>query len=182
MNYQELQDFYKNVAGPRMKEILEKTEIPDGLRCIDSLEIQFLDGRSCGVDYRIMAEGLECKDGQVRKFFYDEVDVSVGEFSHFFRDSLLICDGNLEVFDEIWETQLSTKIWNLDRSIQFFAQLEPLNGLKKVEDYLPYLKMQALMQEQMALEAQRPLGIVLDEAMGKAGGVEERREGGEKGL
>ena len=46
MNYKELDDFRVQVAEQRMKEILEKTELPEGLCCIDSLEFQLLDCRS----------------------------------------------------------------------------------------------------------------------------------------
>lgn len=163
MNYKELEHFRVQVAEPRMKALLENTEIPEGLCCIDSLEVQLLDCRSCGVDSRIIAMGLVYKGGQVEEYVFDEVDVSADAFVETFKGCVFPSDGVFAVKDEVYEVEMSTKMWGKALCYKVFPDLEPLEKLQVKLDYLPYIKMQYLYEERMAREARS-----IDEMVGDA--------------
>ena len=162
MNYKELEDFRVQVAEPRMKEILEKTEIPEGLCCIDSLEFQLLDCRSCGVDSRVIAMGLVYKGGQVEEYVFDEVDVSAEAFVELFEGCVFPADGVFTVKDEVNEVEITTNMRSKLFCYKVFSELESLEKLQVVGDYLPFIKMQHLYEERMAQEAQSIDAIVGD--------------------
>lgn len=147
MNYSELMEFREQVAEPRLQSLLDATVIPEGVCCIDCLEIGFLDGRSCGVDYHILASGLICHNGQIERYNFDEYDVSVSEFVDVHKDCVFISEGVLCLEDEVSEFEVHTKIRNMSMFVSILPpEYEQTKGLDVKNDFLPYVKMERLFE------------------------------------
>lgn len=110
MKPEELKNFANDIAFPLMKEFLEKTTLEDGECYIDYLSVEFIDGRSWGVDSLIKATGLIYEGGIVKKFQYEEYDVSVEEFVEANKGCILLSDGKMDVKDELEQISLSGTI------------------------------------------------------------------------
>ena len=148
MNYDELMKFREQVAEPRLQSLLDETVVSEGLCCIDNLEICFLDGRSCGTDYHIMASGLICHNGQIERYGFDEYDVSVSEFVDMHKDCVFISDGVLCLEDEVSEFEVHTKIRNMSMFVSILPpEYEQTKGLDVKNDFLPYVKMEDLFKK-----------------------------------
>ena len=144
MLIRELESFKHEIADPRIKELLDNTEIPDGMCCIDNLDISFLDGRSCGIDYSIMASGYFYKNGTVQKYLYDEVDVPVSKFAELHKDCVFIAEGALSVWHELDETEITSKICCLSSCSKMYAELSEAVSLDIKWNCIEYMKMSHL--------------------------------------
>ena len=133
-----------------MKELLDKTEIPEGLCCIDNVEISYLDGRSYGTDSLIKASGLLYKKGKVEEYKYEEADVDVSDFIEAHKTCVFMSDGKLSVWDELEETEVNALIRNYDFCGRLFPDLLSFNDLRKEWNFIEFIKMQHLYKEQMA--------------------------------
>ena len=149
MTHEELMVFKENIAVPRMMEIFEKTEIPEGLCIIDNAKISFLDGRSCGHETLMEASGLVYKDGKVSQYSYEELDVSVADFVEAHKGAVLLLDGKFQVFDELQEMDIQTVIRSLDCCIKVFPELEKLNDLEFDGPSFVWEKMKFLYSSEM---------------------------------
>lgn len=146
MTHEELMMFKKEVADPRMREIFAKTEIPEGMCCIDKVEIGFLDGRSCGFESVIEASGLQYANGKVQEFKYSETDVSVDEFVEAHKGCAFISDGALRVYDELDQFEINTALWNHARCGKVFDGLEGLEKLDFRSQSIEFEKMKAIFE------------------------------------
>lgn len=146
MTPEELKRFKKEVADPRMREIFAKTEIPEGMCCIDKVTIGFLDGRSCGFESVIEASGLRYADGKVQAYEYSETDVSVDEFVEAHKGCAFISDGALRVYDELDQFEINTAIWNHGRCGKAFDGLEGLEKLDFRFQSMEFEKMKAIFE------------------------------------
>ena len=141
MTHEDLVKFEKEVAGPRQREILQKTKVQEGTRFLMDLKVSILDGRCNGVDSRIEANGLVYENGEVKKYHYEEMDVTTKDFVDAHKDYKFAYDAVFELFDEIEELQLSTVI----RSTAFLEALYPeLKSLRKMDvvDSWEWIKME----------------------------------------
>ena len=129
MHPNDLIEFRDNVAIPRMLQLFEKTNIPEGARYIDSLEFSVLDGRSCGVDSRIQASGFSYRNGCAVRYLFDECDADIGTFFAEHKDCVFISDGSLRISDELEEMDLSTRIRHIRDCGRFFDWFESPNDL-----------------------------------------------------
>ena len=167
MLVRELEEFRDRVAIPRMQKLLDSITIPEGMCCIDNLDISFYDGRSCGTDSEIKASGLRYQNGKVEAYQYDEYDVSVGEFAAAHNDCVFISDGKLCIWNELEETEIRSLIRNLDSCAQLFPELKESANINIRTDVMEYVKMQHLYKT----EAQRePLSDKLQSADARAAG------------
>lgn len=145
MHPNDLKEFRDNVAMPRLLALFEKTQIPDGARFIDSLEISLLDGRNCGFDSRIQASGLFYHNGKAEKYSYDELDVSLSDFFTDHKDCTFISDGSLRITDELEEMDLSTRIRNINSCPRFFHWLESPNDINIEMTSIQYEKLKYML-------------------------------------
>lgn len=146
MTPNDIKHFKKEIADPRMRDIFANTEIPAGSGYIDSLNIQFLDGRSCGVESVIEASGVVEKDGKIEKFDFYAQDITVAEFANEHRDYFFLGEGNFRVFDELDDLEINGKMWNYGRCTSIFQELASLNDLSFISPDFVYMKMNAILQ------------------------------------
>lgn len=156
MHPNDLKEFRDNVATPRMMELFEKTQIPEGTCYIDHLEISFLDGRSHGADSRIQASGMVYRDGKVEEYHYDECDVDLSEFYAEHKDCIFISDAPLRVGDELAEMDLNSVIRNIGQCERIFHQFKAPDDIKMEMVSIGYEKMNHL------LSAQKGKAILLE--------------------
>ncbi len=140
----EIESFRQEIADPRIKELLEITEIPDGMCCIDNLDISLLDGRSCGIEYSIMASGYYYNNGTVQKYLYDELDVPVSKFAELHKDCVFIAEGTLSVWNDLDETDITSKICHLNSCSKMYAELAEASSLDIRRRCFEYIKMRYL--------------------------------------
>lgn len=141
MTHEDLVKFEKEVAGPRQKEILQKTKVQERTRFLMNLKVSILDGRCNGADGRIEANGLVYENGEVKRHHYEEMDVTIQDFVDAHKDYKFAYDAVFELFDEIEELQLSTVI----RSTAFLEALYPeLKSLREMDvvDSWEWIKME----------------------------------------
>ena len=142
----EIKQFKKDIADPRMCDIYTHTQIPAGACYIDSLNIEFLDGRSCGVESVIEACGVFEKDGAIEKYSFYAQDISVSEFVEKHREFSFLGDGQLRVYDELDDLEINTRLQNENRCADIFKELECLEQLSFVSQDFVYLKMKAVLE------------------------------------
>lgn len=147
MTPEDLKVFKQEIADPRMRELFTKTELPDGICFIDSLSIEFLDGRSLGVDSVITASGLVFVNNKVQEYHYEMPDVSVSDFIAEHKGCSFISDGTLRVFDELDGFEVNTYMWNHGRCAKVFDELACLQELELCSQPLEYLKMKFIFSE-----------------------------------
>lgn len=159
MHPNDLKEFRDNVAMPRMKQLFDNTEIPDGACYIDKLELEFLDGRSCGVDSHVLASGLVYNDGQAEKYTYDEYDVDFNDFFTTHKDCIFISDGPLCICDELDEMDLHTRIRNIDNCKKIFSWLDVSSEIKVEMTSIQYEKLKYLLENQQKPALEEQIGV-----------------------
>ena len=147
MNYQDLVAFRDAVTIPKLMELFENTEIPEGSCYIYELEISYLDGRSCGFDSNIRAAGLVYHDGNVQEYCFDQCDIDVNDFLAAHKECTFMSDGQLRIIDELEELDIVSKIRNLRNCERFFPQLEGLNEFNLEFTSVVFEKMKYLMHK-----------------------------------
>lgn len=144
MLVRELEEFRDTVAAPRMKQLLDNTEIPDGLCCIDNFELSYFNGRNYGIDSLIKASGLIFKAGNVQKYEFEQQDITVKEFFDAHRDAKFILDGNATIYNELEQTEVRSKIANLSFCAQLFPELVDMLSFERELTTMEYVKMRLL--------------------------------------
>lgn len=177
MNIEDLRQFRDQVAMPRMMQLFEKTQIPEGTCYIDNLEVSFLDGRSCGYDSSIEASGLSYSDGKVEEYRYSEQDVDLGDFLAAHRDCVFLYDGRLSVTDEIAGIELRTCLGKVQESRKLFFQMEGCEAMRIEDAPIAFEKMRYLLSAQRGKDTDRekPLDDLMREAREKAAGKNAQR-------
>lgn len=146
MTCEELKTFAKEVAEPKMAELLANANTPDFLRCIAKMRIEVLDCRNCGADYHIIADGYTCNEGQIYagrhcdRWYQDE---EVEEGLAWLKQSVLLAEGTVTVWNEAEQTTLQVQLYDIARFAPLFPALNLLNGIPCRSDYLPILEMLA---------------------------------------
>lgn len=148
MHPNDLIEFRETIAIPRMMQLFEKTQIPDGTCYIDNLEISVLDGRNCGFDSRIQASGFFYRNGMAEKYLYDECDVALSDFLAKHKDTIFISDGSLRICDELEELDLSTRIRNIRDCGRFFHWLKSPKEIQIELVSIEYEKLKYLVAKQ----------------------------------
>lgn len=144
MNVRDLESFRDYVANPRMLQIFEKTELPEGVCYIDTLNVSFLDGRSCGHETLIEASGLIFKSGNVEEYQFSECDISLNDFLSSHKNYVFLSDGSLFVSDELAEMELRTLIRNLQICEKLFSEMKCHEDMNIEPASLFYEKMKYL--------------------------------------
>lgn len=134
MNREDLLRFRDVVAYPAMKSLFEKTEIPEGFCCINDLSIAFFDGRSCGTDSEIKAQGLICRNGKIEEYSFCECDLSFSDFVEAHKDCAFSMDGKLQFYNELEELELRTVIRSFDICARICPELEEYIHLNRVSN------------------------------------------------
>lgn len=150
MHPNDLIRFRDEVATPRMTELFEKTQIPEGTCYIDNLEVSFLDGRSVGVENRIQASGMVFRAGKAEVYHYDECDVDLSEFYAGHKDYIFISDAPLRVSDDLAEMDLHTVMRNINACERIFHQFKAPEEIKMEMVSVPYEKMKSLLSNEKA--------------------------------
>lgn len=153
MHARDLEHFRDHVAIPRMMQLFEKTHISEGSCCIDKLEIDFLDGRSCGHETYIEASGMIFRNGEVEEYLFSEADISVEEFFASHRDCIFVADGDLLVSDELEDMELRTRMRNIDVCQKLFPMMTPPKGLQIEFVSIAYEKMKHLLTTRQSISA-----------------------------
>lgn len=144
MTHEELIAFRDKVALPKLLELFENTQIPDGACYIDKVAINLLDGRSCGCETQYRASGYQYKDGQVTKYEFDETDIDLGAFCEVHKDCIFVTDGKLIVSDELCEMELNTVLRNINVCGKLFPELANIPEMNMAHAPVPYYKMEHL--------------------------------------
>lgn len=152
MHPNELKQFRRNTADPRMKQLFEETQIPDGTCFIESLEIDRLDGRSWGYDNHIQASGLLYRNGQTEEYFYDEADVDLKSFFDSHKDCIFISDGNLRIGDELEEMDLSTRLRKINTCEKYFSWFHAPTSINIEMFSIQYEKAKYLLAKRQGVE------------------------------
>ena len=140
MTYEELQAFKRNTAEPMRKELFDKTKLKEGMGFIDSLEINYLDSRNCPYDKRIVARGLEFKDGKVVPCEIEEFDVSLNEFLKNIKYPYIF-HGVLVISDEIRPIEINTEIGLSKRCAALVEELSCMDNITCLGYSIEYQKM-----------------------------------------
>lgn len=169
MHVRDLEYFRDHVAIPRMMQLFENTEIPEGACYIDDLQVSYLDGRNCGHESLIEASGLSYKGGKVEKYHFSECDISLNDFLVSHKDCVFLSDGQLLVADELQEMELRTYIRNKQDCEKLFPLMKCEQDMKYEFTSIVYEKMKYLLntQEKEVPAADKPS---LDERINKAAG------------
>lgn len=148
MHPNDLNEFRDKVAMPRMMELFKRTQIPDGACFIDILEIEFLDGRSCGVDSHVRASGLVYQNGRAEEYLYDEYDVVYNDFFAAHKDCIFISDGNLRLYDELDDMVLETRLKNIQSCKKLFSWFDISFEINFQMDSIQYEKLKYISEHQ----------------------------------
>lgn len=159
MHPNDLKEFRDNIAMPRMMQLFETTHIPEGACYIDNLELEFLDGRSCGVDSHIVASGLIYYDGQAKKYMFDEYDADFNAFFEAHKDCVFLSDGKLRINDDMDEMVLNTKIRNVETCKNIFPWLDISCEIKVEMTSVPYEKLKYLLENQQKTSLDEQIGV-----------------------
>jgi len=175
MHTRDLEWFRDNIAQPRMQQLFANTHIPDGFCCIDSLEIFYYDGRSCGTDSEVKASGYVYQNGRVERYTFAQCDMPLAAFAELHKDSIFISDGSLTIWNELEETEMKSRIRNLAFCSKLFPELSELTNLHIAFNCIEYLKMQHLYTAQSELSDQahhhKPLDMSIRFAKDRAPAV-----------
>lgn len=147
MNRQELIWFRDNVAIPKMQQLLQNTTLPEGYCCITSLDVSILDGRSCGIDSELKAEGLLYKNGKVELYTFETYDFEATTFFEDHKSSIFLSEGKLHIWDELQEMEMNTILGNLSICAGLFPELKPATSLTVESHPLEYLKAKDLYEK-----------------------------------
>lgn len=159
MRPNELKEFRNNVAMPRMMQLFENTEIPEGACYIARLELEFLDGRSCGVDSHIMASGVVYRDGRAEKYTYNDYDVDFNSFFLAHKDCVFISDGYLRVYDELDDMEINTKIRNIETCKNIFPWFDISSEIKYEMSSIQYEKVKYLLENQQKTSLDEQINV-----------------------
>ncbi|MBR6509710.1 MAG: hypothetical protein IKT38_03795 [Clostridia bacterium] len=140
MNYEDLISFKENTADPAQRKIFDSTELKEGMGFVDSLELNRLDGRNCGYDMRIVARGLEFKDGNVETFEIEKLDVPLEEFIKDIKYPFMF-HGVLMLSDEIWNIEVNAEIGCFKKCSVLFEELSYMDNVTCLADSREYQKM-----------------------------------------
>lgn len=141
MTHEDLVKFEKEVADPRQREILQKTKVQEGTRFLMGLKVLVLDGRCSGADSRIEANGLVYENGEVKKYHYEEMDVTIKDFVDAHKDYKFTYDAVFELFDEMEELELSTVVRSTTFLESLYPELKPLREMNIVDSW-EWIKME----------------------------------------
>lgn len=161
MNREELLWFRDNIAIPKMQQLLQNTTIPEGYCCITSLDISILDGRSCGVDSILKAEGLLFRNGKVEPYSFETYDFESTDFFQSHASSIFLSDGKLHVTGELEEMEINTVLRNLDTCAGIFPELKPAASMNIERTPLEYLKMQKMLEDAKKAELNAKIDAIL---------------------
>ncbi len=141
MLVREIEAFRDQVARPRMLQLLQNTHIPEGMCCIDNLELSYIDGRSWGVDSQIKASGLLYRNGRVEEYTFDECDFPFADFIATHKNYVFVSDGTLKLWNELEETEITSKLRNTDFCSHMFPELSQAGSLRVEMNLIEYTKM-----------------------------------------
>lgn len=144
MTLEELIAFRDKVALPKLLELFDNTQIPEGACYIDNVTVGFLDGRSCGYETGYKASGFQFIDGKVQKYLFEEADIDLQSFSEVHKDCIFVSDGKLQVYDELNELDLTTTIRNMGVCGKLFHEFENLPNFNIAFSPIEYHKMEYL--------------------------------------
>lgn len=161
MHIRDLHWFRDNIAIPRMQQLLYNTTIPEGYCCITSLDISILDGRSCGVDSILRAEGLLFRNGKVEPYSFETYDFESTDFFQRHASSIFLSDGKLHISGELEEMEINTVLRNLDTCAGLFPELRPAASMNVERSPLEYLKMQKLLEDAKKAELNAKIDSIL---------------------
>lgn len=159
MTPEEIQKFKRDVADPRMKQLLANVTVPEGFCCINNLEMSFWDGRSYGAATQFIATGLQKQNGSITEYVFDEIDISCADFVDLHKNCVFISDGSLKIYDQLDNLTLTTDIGNLSyRCIDIFPELSDCSRLVLgPSSKLEFLKMKELFAEEAGLNQKTSL-------------------------
>ncbi|MBQ8039703.1 MAG: hypothetical protein IJ274_07545 [Lachnospiraceae bacterium] len=144
MTYEELVIFRENVVAPRMRRIIEETEIPEGLCYLTKLEISFLDGRNCGYESQIKADGLLYQNGKVTEYHYEEMDATVEEFVKAHAGCRFMSDAKFTLYDEMEEMEIQTVMRTSSHLARLYPDLGKLREIPMDLSSFEWVKMKFL--------------------------------------
>lgn len=148
MHIRDLEEFRDSVANPRMEQLIESTQIPEGACYINQLEVSFLDGRSCGQESLIEATGLLYQDGKVEKYHFSELDIGMDEFLAKHEGAVFVAGGSLHITDELEQMDLRTNLGNSRECGKLFPQMSYTQEMIVEDTPLSFEKMKHLLQTQ----------------------------------
>lgn len=165
MHPRDIEYFRDTVAVPHMMNLFEKTPISEGACYIDKLEIEFLDGRSCGHETYIEASGMTYRNGKVEKYLFAECDISPKEFFASHEGCVFMAGGSLLVSNQLDELELRTRMCNIGTCASVFPMLAPLKNMQTEPGSTAYEKMRHLLiAQQGTLTTQPSLEDVISKA------------------
>lgn len=126
MTFEELKKFKENIAASSQKKMFDRIELKEGMGFIDSLEINYLNGRNCGYDKRIKACGLEFVDGKVQICEFEEFDMPLEDFLKQMKYPLIF-GGPFFVSDEIEPIEINTQIGLYKQCAAIYDELNCLD-------------------------------------------------------
>ena len=147
MNHEELLWFRDNIAIPKMQQLLQNTTIPEGYCVIIDLDVSILDGRSCGVDSELKAQGFVYKEGKVEPYSFETLDFEETDFFETHKSSIFLEDGKLHVWDELQQMDVNTILNNLNICAELFPELKPAAAMRVEREPLEYLKMKQILED-----------------------------------
>ena len=147
MNREELLWFRDNIAIPKMQQLLQNTTIPEGYCIIVDLDISILDGRSCGVDSELKAQGFVYKEGKVEPYSFETLDFEDTDFFESHKTSVFLEDGKLHIWDELQQMEVNTILINLNTCAELFPALKPAATMTVERTPLEYLKMKQILED-----------------------------------
>ena len=142
MTSKDIDKFRKEVADPVQTRIMDNITLTEGALLITELDLQYLDGRSCGVDQMFTAKGLMCQDGGVVNWECSEQDVSFAEFMAEIPDSAFSMDGKVRIVDELKELEITTTIRAVADCSCLIPDVEQLRYVKSTDSSDVHLKME----------------------------------------
>ena len=161
MNREELLWFRDNVAIPKMQQLLQNTTIPEGYCIITGLDISILDGRSCGVDSELKAQGFLYKNGKVEPYSFETLDFEETDFFEIHKSSVFLEDGKLHVWDELQQMDVNTILFNLNTCAELFPALKPAADMTVERSPLQYLKMKQILEDAKKAELNAKIQSIL---------------------
>ena len=154
MTPEEIRKFKREVAEPRIQQLLSTISIPEGFCCINNLEMSFWDGRSYGADTQFIASGLKKENGVIVEYAFEEINITCAEFVDAHKDSIFLADGDLKIYDQLDNLTLTTDIRNLCyRCVEIFPELADCRNLNIQTSDLEFLKMKELLVEQSKIDS-----------------------------
>lgn len=152
MNYAELATFKKFIHNPTLEKAFERTELKEGYKVIDFMQISYLDCSNCGFDTRMYVSGLQFVDGRVSKYECEMLDATIKDLFQEIKEIPFMFDSKVIIEDQLKPITLETELYATNNCVLLFPEVADITPCQRLIQNMEYEKMKFLYSEEQAQE------------------------------